>query len=97
MEERKGFFASLFDFSFTEFITIRIIKILYGIVIFLAGLSVLYLIIYGFRLSAAMGILYLVLSPVIFILYVIIARVWLEIVMVIFRIAENTQKIAEKQ
>jgi len=97
MELQKGFLASLFDFSFTEFITVKIIKILYGIIIFFAGLGVLYFIVSGFRLSVAMGILYILLSPVIFLLNVILARIWLEIVIVIFRIAENTQKIAEKR
>jgi hypothetical protein len=97
MEMQKGFFASLFDFSFTEFITIKIIKILYGIIIVLAGIFVLFFIVTGFRASAAMGILYIILSPLVFFLYVIIARVWLEIVIVIFRIEDNTKKMAEKK
>jgi hypothetical protein len=97
MEIQKGFFASLFDFSFTEFITVKIIKILYGIIIVLAGIGVLFFIVTGFQTSAAMGILYLILSPLVFILWVILARVWLEIVIVIFRIEDNTKKIAEKK
>ena len=31
MKEEKGVFASLFDFSFTEFITTKIIKVLYAL------------------------------------------------------------------
>lgn len=97
MEMPKGFITSLFDFSFTEFITIRTIRILYGILIALAGIAALYFIVTGFRASAAMGILYLILSPLLFFLDVIIVRIWLEIVMVIFRIEENTRKLAEKK
>jgi hypothetical protein len=38
----------------------------------------------------------LILSPVIFVLFVIYARVSLEILIVIFRIAENTTEIAKQ-
>jgi hypothetical protein len=93
----KGFFASLWDFSFTEFITIRTIRILYGILIALTGIVVLYFIVIGFRTSAAMGILYIILSPFAFFLFVILLRIWLEIVIVIFRIEENTRKLVEKK
>ncbi|OGL43944.1 MAG: hypothetical protein A2161_09890 [Candidatus Schekmanbacteria bacterium RBG_13_48_7] len=90
MNEDNGFFASLMDFSFKEFITTRIVKFLYFIAILFAALVSLGLIVRGFSLSMVRGILFLIISPLIFIVYVILARVWLEIVIVIFRIAENT-------
>jgi len=37
MEPRKGFFEALFDFSFSEFITARLIRLLY--VLALIGLA----------------------------------------------------------
>jgi hypothetical protein len=93
---QKGFFGALFDLSFSDFITTRLIKILYVLAIVLCGLGALAMIIMGFSESAGLGILLLVLSPIVFLLYVIMARVWLEIIIVVFRIAENTQTLADK-
>ena len=95
MEQGAGFFASLFDFSFTEFITTKLIKFLYGLGMLLGGVMALGLIIAGFAQSAIVGILFLVLSPLVFLLYVIGARVWLELVIVVFRIAQHTAEIAK--
>lgn len=39
MEQKRGFFGQLFDFSFTEFITTKAIKVLYGLAIFGAHLD----------------------------------------------------------
>lgn len=96
MELKPGFFATLTDFSFTEFVTTKIIKILYGLGILSAGLIALLAVISGFATGLAAGILMLILSPVIFVLFVIYARVSLEILIVIFRIAENTTEIAKQ-
>ena len=95
MEQGAGFFASLFDFSFTEFITTKLIKFLYGLGMLLAGLMAVGLIIAGFASHWAVGLLALVLSPLIFLLYVIAVRVWLELVIIVFRIAEHTAEIAK--
>ena len=96
MDGRMGFVKALFDFSFTEFVTTKILKILYGILIFFAGLGALGIIVSGFYQSAGRGIVMLIISPLLFLLYVIVARVWLEIVIVIFRIAEHTGDIAKQ-
>ena len=92
-----NFLSALFDFSFSEFVTTKIIKILYGILIALAVVAAFVAIIAGFIDSAWQGILMLILSPFLFLLYVIMARVWLELVIVIFRIAENVGEIAERK
>jgi hypothetical protein len=94
MAESKGFFASLFDFSFTQFITTKIIKFLYLLGMLVAGLFALFVIVSAFSTSALWGVVGLILSPLVFLLYVILVRVWLEIVIVIFRIAEHTGEIA---
>ena len=96
--EHKGFFAALFDLSFSEFITIRIIKVLFVLAIILAGIAAIGIIIRGFagpEGSAGGGVFALILAPIVFILWVLMARVWLEIIMVIFRIADNTTRMVE--
>ncbi len=96
MEEQKGFLGALFDFSFSDFITIKMIKILYILGIFFSGIGAIMLIVSGFNTSAGAGIIFLILSPLIFLLYVILIRVCLEIIIVIFKISENIKQMAEK-
>jgi hypothetical protein len=92
-----SFFNSLFDFSFTDFITSKIVKLLYGLSIVASGLIALFLIIVGFNISTGFGVvMLLIVAPLVFILSVIYARVLLEIIIVIFRIAENAAEIAQQ-
>ncbi|MBN1764129.1 MAG: DUF4282 domain-containing protein [Sedimentisphaerales bacterium] len=97
MNEQKGFFSALFDLSFSEFITTRIIKLLFVIGIIGAVIATLMLIVSGLASSSgAAKVFYILLSPVFFILYVLFVRVWLEMILVFFRIAENTTKLVEQ-
>ena len=94
--ENTGFLGSIFDFSFTDFITIRIIKFLFILGIILAALGTLLLIVTGFSKGIGVGILSLILSPLIFLIYVLLARIWCEMIIVVFRIAENTGRLVER-
>ncbi len=94
--ENKGFIGSLFDLSFTEFVTTRVIKVLYVLAIIMAALVTLALVITGFAGGVGGGLLALILSPVVFLLYVLMARIWLEVIIVLFRIAENTGRLVEQ-
>jgi len=96
MAQQRGFLGSLFDFSFTEFVTIRIIKVLYALAVLFSGIAALGMIIGGFSRGAGIGVLFLILSPLVFLVYVLAARVWLEVIVILFRIAEHTRTIAEK-
>lgn len=92
MEENKGgSFGALFDFSFRSFITLKLIKVIYFIVFILAVLAVIGIIIAGFQNSTNMGLAALLFSPIVFLVYVLMARVWLELIVVLFRIEENTR------
>lgn len=85
----------LFDFSFSEFIALRIVGVLYGIAIFFAGLFALGLLLAGFSRGPGSGLLALIFAPLAFLVYVIIARVILEGMVVAFRTADNTGRTAE--
>lgn len=91
----QDFFNALFDFSFKEFVTIKIIKVIYGIGLFFAAIGALALLVKGFQAGFFLGILALILTPVVFILYSILVRVYLEIVIVLFRISEDVNKISQ--
>jgi len=92
----ESFLRSLFDFSFTSFITSKIIRFLYGFFVFLAGLGAFALIVIGFSDSGGVGILMLFLAPIGFLLAVVVARIYLEILIVVFRISEHVAEIAEQ-
>jgi Zn-dependent protease with chaperone function len=97
MTEPQGssFFQALFDTSFREFITTRIIKVLYVLGMVLAGLGALGILIGGLSQGGA-GVASIIIAPLAFILWVISLRVWLELVIVIFRIADNTDILAKR-
>jgi len=95
MDQAKKCLCSLFDISFSEFITPRIIQIVYVLTILLIALKAIGFIVMGFDHSKWMGVLtLLIFAPLFFIVTVIYARVLLELVMVLFRISDNTAKLA---
>ena len=95
--DQKGFFAELFDISFSDFITTKIIKVLYVLSIVGAALAALTVIVQAFTVQGATaGIFAVIISPIVFILAVIIARISLELTMVLFRIADNPDKVVER-
>jgi glycerol-3-phosphate acyltransferase PlsY len=90
----KGFFGSLFDLSFSEFVTTRIIQFLYILAIIFAVLAALLMVVRGLMSgSVHVAVLNIILAPVSFFISVLMARVWLELIIVVFRIAENTSRL----
>ena len=96
--QEKGFFGRLFDLSFNEFITTKIIKVLYVLSMIGAGFWALSVLFTGFATKSFGSVVGgLVGAPIAFVLCVILARIWLETLIVLFRIAENTAKMAGKE
>ena len=95
---KKGSFPqALFDFSFNHFLTPRIIKLLYGLSIFSAGLIAILFIIFGFSTSTGFGIFALLVgAPLIFLLAAIYTRICLELMIAVFRIAETLVNKGER-
>ena len=93
----KGIIACIFDFSFSEFVTTRIIKILFILAILLAGLWALIILGAGFASKDASTIFgSLIAAPLVFFFAVLWSRVCLELIVVAFRIAENTARLVEQ-
>ena len=89
----KGFFGSLFDFSFKSYVTPKLIKILDGFVIVVAALVLLIFIGGAFNDSTGAGVLVLfIIAPLYFLFTVITYRVLLEVVMAVFEIANNSYR-----
>jgi hypothetical protein len=109
---QKGFFGSLFDLSFTSFVTTKLIKVLYVLSLVILVIAYVVIAIAFFTSgggdevtvtadgtfqtdsggSAALGLLWLfVLGPLFLFFYTLAYRVVFEIVVVLFRIFENTR------
>ena len=90
MQEQKRFFASLFDFGFSELITPRIIRVVFIIgIVFIALSSLTWLFTIAEWMGGAGIIMGLIFSGLSFLLGVVALRMWLEVIMVIFRIADD--------
>ena len=95
--DKKGFFGALFDFSFSEFITTKIIKFLYILSLIGIAIGALFMLVQGFRGGFASGLLALIIGVPLYLLIAnIIKRVWLEILIVLFRLYDNVKSINDK-
>jgi Domain of unknown function (DUF4282) len=93
----QGFINSLFDFSFTSFVTPKVIRVLYALIMIGVGLGVIFFVILAFRLNAALGaITLLILGPVYFLVTMAFYRLVLEFFMVTFRIYEELHLIRRR-
>jgi len=97
MNQQRGFLGALFDISFSELITTRVIKVLFVLGIIGGAVLMVTQIIGAFMYSAGIGVLVLLISPIVFTLYVIVARIYLEVLTVIFRISDDVRRIADKE
>lgn len=96
MIETKGLFRRLFDLSFSQMITTKLVKILYIMAIAASGLMALSMIVGGFANSFGSGLFMLIVAPIVFIVQILFSRIWLELVIVVFKIAENTSYLVPK-
>jgi hypothetical protein len=93
----KNIFSVIFDLNFNEFVTTRIIKVLFILAIILAGIWALIILGAGLASKDATAIvLSLITAPLTFFIVVVISRVWLELIIVAFRIAENTSRLVNQ-
>ncbi len=85
----RGFFSSLFDLSFTSFVTTKIIKVIYVLTLIGIGLFALAVVVGAFQESAGLGLFVLIIgAPIGALIYTIYARVFLEFIIQVFRISE---------
>jgi hypothetical protein len=100
------FFRGLLDFKFEEYVTPKIIRTLYILSLVLVAIGWLVMIVSGIGMIAAgsryggmtalIGILYLVLSPLFAIIQLTLIRVFFELVLVFFSIKESIASLDEK-
>jgi hypothetical protein len=88
--EAKGFFASLFDFGFTSFITLKFLRVIYGVVVVLILVTGVVLFVASISQGGIYAVFAIVVVPIVTLIYLVLTRVSLEIVALFFRIGENT-------
>ena len=93
----QQFIAGLFDFSFTNLITPKVIKVLYGLFLILWALGILgglgtvvMMLISGEIIVAFLALLLL---PVIALLYLVMLRMYHELIIIAFKMAQNLEQI----
>lgn len=99
MRLRQGLLDALFDFSFTEFVTTRLLKVVYGLSI--AGWAIWALVVAAgslavFRYSVLKGLGGLFLAAGVFIAGTVGSRIACELTIVAFRIADHAAETAEQ-
>ncbi|MCD4751333.1 MAG: DUF4282 domain-containing protein [Thermoanaerobaculales bacterium] len=105
--QHVGFVRSLFDFRFDAFITPRLITTFYVLGMIVVGITFLALLFSGFTSIVSgikfsrwgmvfMGFLWLVLAPVLSIIYLAFVRMFFELVMVLFKIKDGITTLADR-
>ena len=94
----KGFFGALFDFSFTSFVTPKIIKVLYVLITIWTVLWALVFLRLGFKYGGAAGGFFtlIVVDPILVLLTLGVYRMVLELFMVVHRMHDDLKAIRER-
>ena len=93
--EKSGFFGSLMDTRFNNLITPSMVRFLYILLMVVIAIGLVVAIIAGFADSPGSGVAALIIGPIVALLYLILARVYMELIIVLFKIRESTEQIAE--
>jgi uncharacterized membrane protein len=96
--DARGFLGSLFDFSFTSFVTPKIIKVIYVLVTVWTVIWALIFLRFGFKYGGAAGGFFtlLVVDPILVVLTLGAYRMVLELFMVVHRMYEELKAIRER-
>lgn len=92
--KKWGFMKSLFDVSFTRFVSPSVVKIVYILIMVLVAIAYIVMVFAGFQSNAGLGLLMLVVvGPLVALIYLALARVGLESLIASIRTAENTAEL----
>jgi hypothetical protein len=90
----QGLLSALTDFTFERFVTARLVPVLYALGLVLGAVFAASQIMMAMRLGVLVALMGLVIVPLGFLLFALYLRVGLEIVIVLFRIEQNTARLA---
>ena len=87
--DAAGFLRALFDFSFSTFITPKVVRFVYVLATGLLVIAWLAWLAAAFALSAGYGFLVLVIGPIVMLVYLALIRMTLEFYLAITRMSED--------
>jgi hypothetical protein len=93
-QDQRGFFESLMDTRFDSLITPKLIRLLYVLSMIVLAIGTVVFVIAGFAEKASTGVILLILAPIGALIYLIVIRLWLELIVVTFKIREAADQIA---
>lgn len=85
----SGFFGALFDFSFNEFITPKVVKFVYILATIGLALGYLVFLIAGFNQGVLSGLVVLIGGAIAVVIYLALIRMTLEFYLAIVRMSED--------
>jgi Domain of unknown function (DUF4282) len=88
----KGFFGSLFDFSFNSFVTPKIVKLVYVVSTIAVAIGYLAFVVIGFKASVGAGVGVLLVGALVAIVYLAFIRMTLEFYYAIVRMSEDINR-----
>jgi hypothetical protein len=95
--EAMGFLRSLYDFSFSSFVTLRVIRVLYVLITILYSLAAVLVFIAALVKHQPADIVFaIILVPIGYLIYLTFARIAMEILMVLFNIGKDVRSIRER-
>lgn len=91
----RPFIESLFDIKFEHLITPKLVRFFYALSIVILGVGALVVILAGFAADGASGAILLFLAPLFALFYLITIRLWLELIVVAFKIRDGIERLVE--
>jgi hypothetical protein len=92
----SGFLEALFDFTFSQFVTVKLVRVLYVLMLIVAVFAAVVTVVSLFSQGLLFGIFSILLAPLAFLVIMVVARVWLEMMIVLFRVADYLREINSK-
>lgn len=92
--DAKGFIAALYDFKFDHFVTPKVIRFLYAFFVVILSLGAIVFLIASLATGRPAAIVFAIIAvPIIYLVYVILARIYMELVATLFRISDDLRAI----
>ena len=96
VRREPGFFGKLFDLSLREFLTPTIASWLFTLNVLWAGLMALFVLVAGARYGFLWFLVATVPSTLFFLVWTLMARLYYETIVVLFRIEGHARELAER-
>ncbi|MEO7446881.1 MAG: DUF4282 domain-containing protein [Humibacillus sp.] len=91
-ESSAGFLPALFDFSFTTFVTPKIVRLVYVLATIWAALMYVVVVVSQFSHGVLTGLVALVLGPLVAVLWLAVVRIGLEFGISVVRMSEDIHR-----